>query len=76
MGERGVHDEKRKQRRQSRGRLKSQWGGGAERLDKVKGIRVFILCFVIKKKKKALIRSWLRYLPLLCVVIAASLQVD
>lgn len=27
-------------------------GGGAEKLDKVKGIRVFILCFVIKKKKK------------------------
>lgn len=40
-------------------------GGGAEGLDKVKGIRVFILCFVIKKKK-ALIRSWLRYCLLSC----------
>lgn len=28
-------------------------GGGAEGLDKVKGIRVFILCFVIKKKKRS-----------------------
>lgn len=53
MGERGVHDKKKKQRRQSRGRLKSQWEEEQRGLDKVKGIRVlFYFVFCNKEKKK------------------------
>lgn len=67
MGERGVHDKKKKTEKAKQKEIEESVGGGAEKLDKVKGIRVFILCFVIKKKKKkALIRSWLRYCLLLC----------
>lgn len=65
--EREVSMIKNKQRRQSRGRLKSQWEEEQRGLDKVKGIRVlFYFVFCNKEKKKALIRSWLRCCLLLC----------